>query len=94
MASFVWSVEKTFNLIKRYKAHPCLYNMKHQDYHDKNPRSNLGEIAANLDVPGTLSMKGHAARVGTMSNSMINIVIPYVAFNVQLQRTDDVSKNL
>ena len=57
MASFAWSVEKTFDLIARYEAYPCLYNTKHQDYHDRNLRSKaLGEIAANLDVPGKLSV--------------------------------------
>ena len=33
-----WSYQKTCELIELYEAHPCLYNTKHKEYHDRNLR--------------------------------------------------------
>ena len=49
-----WSYPKTCELIELYEAHPCLYNTKHKEYHDRNLRSKaLEEISKALEIPGT-----------------------------------------
>ena len=49
-----WSYEKTCELIELYEAHPCLYNIKHKEYHDRNLRGKaLEEISTALEIPGT-----------------------------------------
>ena len=53
MASVAWSVEKVAELIDMYETFPCLYNVKHKEYHDRDQRSKaIAAIAAALDVSG------------------------------------------
>ena len=49
-----WSVERISALIDLYEAHPCLYNTKSKDYHDRDCRVKaIAEIATALEVTGT-----------------------------------------
>ena len=35
----LWSSSRTVELIELYEAHPCLYNTKLKEYHDRNLKS-------------------------------------------------------
>ena len=49
----LWSSSRTVELIELYEAHPCLYNTKLKEYHDRNLKSKAwGVISTVLSVPG------------------------------------------
>jgi hypothetical protein len=51
-----WSTEKVKELIDFYEDKPCLYNVKHKDYHNRDERSKaLTEISALTGFSGEIT---------------------------------------
>ena len=53
MKSIPWTTEKITELIDLFEAHPCLYNVKDDSYHDRDKRKKATEdIAKALEITG------------------------------------------
>lgn len=50
-SKYIWNEKLIEKLIELYKHHPCLYDAKMKDYHNRDlKRQNLEEIATELNT--------------------------------------------